>query len=169
MTSEAAMPLTTEQNKGVACVRCKSQKRGADVCRKEQAHCPLKYPGTSLTQPECKTLMDFRGKLQDHKEALRDQVLLQRAQETDGADGVAAAMAKLKGLPIAPTEVLDLTQPETEQPLAEMIADDWQWSLRPWPGNSDKRYELKTVDVEATFAPTNCSSLMRPSTCISWM
>ena len=115
------------------------------TCRNERGHCVLEYPGTSLAQSTCQVLMNFRGTLQAQRDTLKDQKLLQRAQDTGGADGVAAAMATLKGEPISPKEVFDLTQPGAEQP--EMAADGWEWSLRTWPEDSDKSYELKTVDI----------------------
>ena len=89
--------------------------------------------------------MSFRGTLQPQKDLLLDQKLLQQAQDTGGAGGVAAAMAKLKDEAMPQKEVVDVDV-EPEQP------DGWEWSLCVWPVDGGESYELKTVPIGATYA-----------------
>ena len=117
------MPATTNENE--ACVRCKAQKQGGDVCR--ASHIESEYPSTSLSQTQCVALLKFRTTAFPHGDLLKDgKRLLETAMREHGKGSVSAALAKLRG--DAPLQeesvVVSDDHPDSEVPT------DYEWRLR---------------------------------------
>ena len=87
------MTATTDQHEDEVCVDCKSRERGYEYCRTKLGHGLVEYPGTSLTQKHCKAHLDFK----ENALCIKEQIMLQQAQQDGGSTGVDAVLDELMG------------------------------------------------------------------------